>query len=110
MATNERLYQGQPGTTEETLYTVGTNNTHSKVHKFQVTVANVTNTDATFDLSIVPNGGSAGDTNRIAKGVEVAGNSVANLTFNQVLEASDFLSGLQGTSGALTVTISGVIE
>lgn len=104
---NVRLYQGQPATTEETLYTVPTGNT---LLKFQVTIANTTTTDATLDLSLVASGGTAGVTNRIAKGINIAGSSVANLTFNQVLEAGDFLSGLQGTASALTVTISGVIE
>lgn len=107
---NERLYQGQIGTAETTVYTVGTSNTHTKVHKFQVTVANVATTDATLSLSIVPSGDIAGSANRILESVNVSANSVANLTFNQVLDTGDFISGLQGTSEALTITISGVVE
>ena len=107
---NERLYQGQPGTTESTLYTVGTSNIHSKVHKFQVTIANTSSSDSTLSLSIVPSADVAGVTNRVAETLTIAGNSVVNMTFNQVLDAGDFLSGLQGTSGALTITVSGVVE
>lgn len=105
-----RIYQGQPGTAEGTIYTVGTGNTHVKLHKMEVVMANTTANDSTVSLSLVPSGGVAGVTNRILPSVKVPANSVASIKFNQFMSVGDFLSALQGTAGAITLTISGVIE
>lgn len=104
---NTRLYQGRPGTAETTVYTVPTG---KKLHKFEVVMANTTTAEATISLSLVPSGGAAGAENRIIPASKVPANSVATIKFNQYMEAGEFLSALQGTAGAITLTISGVIE
>ena len=103
--TPARLYQGQPGTSSATLYTVPSSTT---VIVKQILVANTTSTAATLTLSLVPSGGTAGVTHHIASAVTVQGNALVTFDLAQVMTAADFLAGLQGTSGALTVTISGL--
>lgn len=108
MLVENELYQGQPGTTEETIYTVGTGNTHTKVKAFEVVLANVATSDATISLSKVKSGIVAGNANRIIPNVTIGANSTAIITFNQAMVTGDFLSAIQGTASAITVTISGV--
>lgn len=104
--TPARLYQGQPGTTEGVIYTVPAG---QKVIVKQIVLANVTSSAATISISLVPSGGTAGNANRIVPGVGVNGNSVVVIDMAQVMNAGDFLSAVQGTAGAITVTISGVV-
>ena len=99
-----RLYSGQPGTSEGTLYTVPAS-TDAKVT--EVVIANTSAAPATISLSAVPSGGSAGVANRLVAGLSVAANSVTVLDMSVFLTTGDFLSALQGTSGAVTLTISG---
>ncbi|HHV79101.1 MAG TPA: hypothetical protein GXX40_05745 [Firmicutes bacterium] len=101
-----RLYQGQPGTTETTVYTVPTGKT---VILKQIVLANVTTLPAKVSVSLVPSGGTAGDGNRLCKDLSVPANSIVTIDLSQVMTAGDFLSAVQGTSGAITVTISGVV-
>ena len=100
-----RLYQGQPGTSATTLYTVPSG---KKVILKQIHVCNVTGTDANFTLSLVPSGGSQSNNNRLFASFNVPANGVFVEDFNQVMNSRDFLSGLQSTSGAITLTISGI--
>lgn len=110
METNE-LYQGVPSTAEETIFTVGTNNTYTKVHKLEIVITNNTTADATIALSKVKSGNTAGNANRIiAEGTVIPANSTNVLTFNQSMETGDFLSAIQGTANSITLTISGVTE
>jgi hypothetical protein len=99
-----RLYQGQPGTSEAMLGAAALVKTIVK----QIVVANTTATAATLSLSLVPTGGTAGVTNRLMVTHPFAGNTVTTIDLAQVLNVGDFLSALQGTSGALTLTISGL--
>ena len=103
--TPKRFYIGQPGTTETTLYTAPTGKT---VILKDITLCNTTSVDATISLSIVPSGSTADNTNRILAGLKVTANSIVDITLSQVMNEGDFISALQGTSGALTVAISGV--
>lgn len=100
-----RLYQGQPGTSEATLYTVPAATT---VIVKQVVAANVSAAAATISLSLVPSGGTAGATNRLLGAVSIPANSSLSLDLSQVMTAGDFLSASQGTAAAVTLTISGV--
>ena len=97
------LYRGQPGTAAGTLATATT----TTVVK-QVVIANVTAVTATLTLSLVPSGGTAGVTNRLCSATPFPGNSITTIDLAQVMTAGDFLSALQGTAAALTLTISGV--
>lgn len=99
------LYQGQPGTTNSTLYTVPASTT---VKVASIVITNTTSSSATLTLSIVPSGGTAGAANRILAAIAVGGNVTMTLDpISVYMNASDFIAGLQGTSSALTVTISG---
>lgn len=109
----ERLYQGQPGTGETTLYTVPTTLNSVNVKRVQVTeivVCNTTTNNAAISLSIVPSGGTAGAANRILATANVNGNTTQTMTLREVMYVGDFISGLQGISGAITVTISGMVK
>ena len=99
-----RLYGGQPGTSEATLYTVPAS-TNAKVT--EVIIANTSSSPATVSLSAVPSGGTAGVTNRLFASLSVNGNSIVVMDMSVFLGSGDFLSGIQATSGAITLTISG---
>lgn len=77
-----------------------------------VIVCNTTGSAATLTLDVVPSGGSAGVTHRIAAAVSVAANTTVSLATSLValgiaMEEGDTLNGLQGTGSALTVTATG---
>lgn len=99
-----QLYQGQPATTATTLYTVPAS---TDVRVTEILLCNTTGTDATFTLSVVPNGGTAAATNRILSALLVAANETVVVELATYMTAGGFLSGLQGTTSAITVTISG---
>jgi hypothetical protein len=99
-----RLYGGQPGTSEGTLYMVPAS-TNARVT--EVVVTNTSASPATISLSAVPSGGSAGAANRLMAGVSIDGNGVTILDMSVYLGTGDFLSAVQGTPGAITLTISG---
>jgi hypothetical protein len=68
---------------------------------------NTTGTAATITVSVVNSGGTAGTTNRVISALTIAPNSVD--TFDSViyLTSGDFIAALQGTTSAITVSISG---
>lgn len=108
----ERLYQGQPSTRESTLYTAPS--TCQRVIIKEIIITNTSSSNATVSLSIVPSGQTAGVANRILASATLAAAGQPNSSLkldqmSQVMYANDFISGLQGTSGAITVTISGVV-
>jgi hypothetical protein len=103
--TQARLYQGQPSTGEATLYTVPSS---TSVIVKQIVLCNTSASTASISLSIVPSGGTAGSANRIVGGYTVPANATQTLDMSQVMNTSDFISGLQGTASTVTVTISGV--
>lgn len=92
-------------TSETTIYTVP--GATSAIVK-QILLANVTATAATFSVSIVPSGGTAGDGNRIMKDLSLPANSITMLDLMKVMDTGDFISTKQGTASAITCTASGV--
>lgn len=99
-----RLYAGQPATSEGTLYTVPAS-TNAKVT--EIVIANTSSATATVSISAVPSGGSAGAGNRLFANLSVDANSVVVMDMSVFLDTGDFLSAVQATSGAITLTISG---
>lgn len=108
-----RLYQGQPGTTEAALtlrpFNASAVPANTKVIIKQILLTNTANAAATVSISLVLSGGTAGAANRIVPAVSVSANSIVAIDMSQVMEPGDFLSAVQGTAGAITVTISGVV-
>lgn len=102
---SKKLYWGTPGTTETTLYTVP-GGTVSLVK--EIVLTNVTNTAATVSLSIVNSGGAAANGNRIVGAKSIPANDLVIIACNEHMDTGDFISGLQGTSGAINVRICGV--
>lgn len=77
-----------------------------------VDAASVTNTSAsatTLDMSIVPNGGSAGNENRSieARNIRSDETYLCPELIGQTLEPGDFISALAGAASALNIRISG---
>lgn len=103
--THRQLAQAQPGTSAGTLYTVPA--ATSTVVK-QIVIANTTATAATVSIRLVPSGGSPGVGNSVAEAVSVAANTSQTLDLTQTLPTGAFISALQGTASAITLTISGV--
>ena len=99
-----RIYSGQPGITEGTIYTVPAS-TNAKIT--EIVLTNTSSAPATVSLSAVPSAGTAGNTNRLLSNLSVDGNSVVIMDMSVFLDTGDFLSAIQATSGAITVTISG---
>lgn len=101
----KRFYIGQPGTTNTNLGTVPTGKTW--IVK-QILLANTSSSDATVTIYFVPTGGTAGTSNMVVPGITVSAKSLVTIDMAQVLTAGDFFVGVQSTSGAITVLISGV--
>jgi hypothetical protein len=101
-----RLAQSFPtNTTEATVYTApGGTRTIIK----QIVVANVTAVAAEAHLSLVPSGGTVGDSNRFFKDLSVPGTGVLLFDLSQVMEAGDFISLKVDTASSIAFTISGV--
>lgn len=101
--TEKKFYQGRPSNTETTLFTA-TKRTLIK----EIILANTTASDATITLSVVSAGQAAGADNRILSAKRVFSNDVIVMALSTPLAIGDFLSGLQGTTGGVSVTVSGV--
>lgn len=99
-----QLYQGQPGTGATTLYTVPAS-TDAKIT--EILLCNTTGSAATITISVVPTGGSASAANRILSAMQLVPNETVVFTVDTYLTTGTFLSALQGTASAITVTISG---
>ena len=100
--TAKRLYgPAQPGTSSTTLYTVPASTTAILRN---IRISNTTATAATITMSI----GADAAATRLMSGVSIAANSVYDWSGFIVLATTETLRALQGTSAALTVTVSGV--
>lgn len=97
-----KLYQGQPTTSFTTLYTAGTD-----VKLASIVLCNVTAALATITLSVVTAAGTAGITNEIVSAMPVSANGTIVIDTAVYMSAADFIAGLQGTTSAITATISG---
>jgi ATP-dependent protease ClpP protease subunit len=94
----------QLGTSVSTVYTVGSGITATVK---QILAANVTASNATVSIHLVPSGGSATNANLIFAALTVAGNSTAVIDLNQVMSTGDTLQALAGTGSAINLVISG---
>jgi hypothetical protein len=101
--TETRFYKGQPATTDAALYTVPGG---QKIIVKQVVIANTTATAATITLGV---GTSSTAANQFVPAVSIPANTVETLEMALVLTAAETLNGLQGTSSAITVMISGLL-
>lgn len=99
-----KLYQGQPTTSFTTLYTVPAS---TDVKITSIVLCNTSASPATATLSVVTAAGTAGVTNEIVSAMPIGANSTVILDTSLYMSAADFIAGLQGTAGAVTVTISG---
>lgn len=94
-----------PSDSGETIYTVP--GTASVIVK-NVVLTNTTGSEATVNLHVVPAAGSAQASNQILANYPVPANGVATLDCSIVMNANSFLYALNGTAGAVVVTVSGV--
>jgi hypothetical protein len=102
-----RLAQVFPTDTAETaIYTVPGGEIKTIIK--QVIIANVTVNQARANLSVVPSGAVADNSNRLIKDVDIAANAVMIFDLSQVMHPGDFLSIKASTGSALVFTISGV--
>jgi hypothetical protein len=99
-----KLYQGQPTTSFTTLYTVP-GSTDVKVSA--IVLCNTTAAAATATVSVVSSGGTAGVANEIVSALSISANSVVVIDTSVYMTVGDFIAGLQGTSSAITLTVSG---
>lgn len=102
----DNLYEGQPGTGDTLLYTdPGVTENGTVVRGIEIT--NITGSGATITLSL--NAGAAmAAANYFVYNLSIPANGVTNWSGFQVIASGGTIRGLQGSSDALTVTISGV--
>ena len=95
----------QAENSQTTQYT--STNAKTIIDKF--TVTNTTGTAATIGVNLVPEGGSASDSNLVldAKSVPANGTYTCPELVGQILEAGGFISTIAGTATALTIRASG---
>jgi hypothetical protein len=92
--------------TETNLYVCPTTQTTTTLIK-QVLVTN-TGSATTFDLSLVPQGGTAGTANRLFSALALSANETVLLDVSQVMSSGDFISAKSGAGSTVNVTVSGV--
>ena len=101
----KRMYFGQPSTTNSTLYTAPSGTGATAVVR-NIHATNTSRSSATLSLGL--NGTAATAANQFIGNFSVPAYGLFVENINIVLEGSNTIQGLQGTSGALTVIISGV--
>lgn len=98
----KRLYgPAQPTTSAATLYTVPT---AKKTTLELIHVVNTTASIATITLSI----GIDAAATRLLSAYSIPANGILTLPVAVTLVAAEIIQGLQGTSGALTITLNGI--
>lgn len=100
-----RCYQGTPGTTETTAYTVPTGKT---LLILAIRCANTDSATQTASVSVVPAAGTAGAGNRIIPASTIPANDLLADSDPHVLGAGDFLS-VKASNSAVAITISGAL-
>jgi hypothetical protein len=73
-----------------------------------IIVANVTGTDAVFDLFARPDAATADEGTAIAFGSVIKANTSQSITIGATVDASDVVSVRSGTSSAITFTAFGL--
>ncbi len=102
--TPTRIYgPAQPGTTNATLYTASGN-----VVVKEILLSNTSASAATVTLAI--NAAATTAANQIVPALSVPANSIIILAVSIPLVNTDTIQGLQGTSAAVTVTISAEVQ
>lgn len=102
--TPKKMYVGQPGTSDTLLYTAPAGGAIIT----EVIVTNTTGSAATVSLVFPAGASGVDDAEAFAKAYSVAANDVKVWPLRQVIGNAETVRGLQGTSGALTVHISGI--
>lgn len=104
------LYQGTPATSDELLYT-SPNLPGARTEVAQIVVTNTSSSTATVRLHLVKKGGTSATTNAVLYDLSCsAKGTTVYQDIRLVLEEGDMLRGLNGTSGAVCLTISGLQE
>jgi hypothetical protein len=98
------LYRGQPATGSATVYTVAAS-TDAKIASF--VLCNTTGSAATVTIAVVNSGAVTGADKQIFTAQSVPANSTTMVDSAIYMNTGDFITALQGTSSAITVTISG---
>lgn len=96
------LYQNQPDTTSETLFT-----SDRRITSYSIVAANLTNAAASFRINHCVNGAAASDANVIIPDVDLAAHEVFVIDLPIQLVVGDVLRGVQSSANAITVTIDG---
>lgn len=112
IASQKQFYQGQPGTVTTTLYTAPTSSANvtspsATAYIKEIIVNNTTANPVTLTLGVVPSGGTLNTTTEIMAAANIAPGPQA-LSFNTYMPPQSTIQALQNTSGATTLTISGV--
>lgn len=72
-----------------------------------ISVANITGTDATFDISIRPAGATKANLHYVAKGVTVPANDTVFMTVGATLATTDVVTVASGTANAVSFNVYG---
>lgn len=94
-----------PSNSGSTLYTVP--GATSVIVK-NIVMTNTTGNEATINLHVIASGDTAQNYNQILANYPVPANGVSTLDCSIVMPTGAFIYGVNGTAGAVTVTISGV--
>jgi len=101
--TEKTLAQDTIGSTEETIYT----GTATDVVKI-IWLCNVTASDATVELWLVPNGSSSADANKLLNGITVPANDFVQIsTYIPMETTGDFIRAKCSTDLAVTINLFG---
>lgn len=92
--------------TETTVYTCPISPTTTTMLK-QVVVTNI-GSATTFDMSLVPSGNAAGNSNRLFSALAIPAGETVILDLSQVMTSGDFISVKSGAGSSVNVTLSGV--
>lgn len=103
--TAKQLYHDQPGTSIGDLYGPAP---AGKTFIRGINFVNTSGADATITLSIGTTGIDTAASRFVAAALTIPAHASDDWSGFQVLEADQYITGKQGSSGAITVTISGV--
>lgn len=126
IASPRQLYQGQPGTTVNTLYTApalsanvtatlagtsassGSNTGSATAYITEIDITNTGNSTATFSLYLVPSGGTAGVANALLYNSSIAANDFRPIGPMKIdMPPGSTLQAVQSNAGIYTLTING---
>ncbi len=97
------LYQGQPGTVNSSaLFTAD-----RRITSYTILAANMAGTGATFRINHCVKGATEVTTNIVVPDLAVPAHQIIAIDLPIELRIGDVLRGLQGTVGAITITIDG---